>query len=140
MPNWRGWVVWLVSFFATSDSASAATPLPSIPDSCKKPAYLVVAATITDPVKSRDYVNALRESGLYPATGGFYITSGKSSLVLEGSMFANRPIVIAKFPCVEAARLFWFSDLYQKNILPLREGAGTFDVAIFEEEIDLMSP
>ncbi len=55
-------------------------------------------------------------------------------------MFKSRPIVVAKFPCVEAARQFWYSDAYQKDILPLRAGAGTFDVAIFEERIDEMRP
>jgi uncharacterized protein (DUF1330 family) len=119
----------------------AALPeLPELPSSCDKPAYLVVIATITDPIKSRDYVTALKASGLYPALGGFYVTAGKSPQVLEGAMFDKSPIVVAKFPCVAAAQRFWYSDVYQQKILPLREGAGTFEVAIFEERIDLMQP
>jgi uncharacterized protein (DUF1330 family) len=112
--------------------------LPKLPENCNRPAYLVVVATISDPIKSRVYVDALRASGLYPALEGFYITFGQSPLVLEGSMFKERPIVIAKFPCSEAAQRFWYSDMYQKSILPLRDGAGVFDVAIFEERLDSM--
>lgn len=113
-------------------AGEAPMDLPKMPANCDKPAYLVVIASVTDPVKSRQYVTALQASGLYPALGGFYITAGKSPQVLEGSMFEKSPIVVAKFPCRQAAHDFWYSDIYQKKILPLREGAGTFEVAIFE--------
>lgn len=136
--------VWtLVSLLGSSVYASSAADDPSslsFPFPCEKPAYLVVIATITDPVKSRAYVTALQAAGLYPAFGGFYVTAGKSPQVLEGEMFERSPIVVAKFPCLEAARRFWYSDVYQKEILPLREGAGTFEVALFEERIDSMKP
>jgi hypothetical protein len=49
----------------------------TLPVPCEKPAHLVVISTITDPVKITAYREALRESGLYPALGGFYITSGR---------------------------------------------------------------
>ena len=125
---------------ASSPAPASEPALPERPVPCDKPAYLVVIATITDPEKSRAYVNALRAAGLYPALDGFYITSGKSAEVLEGKVLKDSPIVVAKFPCAEAARRFWYSDVYQKKILPLRAGAGTFEVAIFEERIDAMRP
>jgi uncharacterized protein (DUF1330 family) len=121
--------------------AQPATPaLPEKPAPCDKPAYLVVISTITDPVKIGVYREALRDSGLYPALGGYYITSGRPVEVLEGSTFRTSPIVVAKFPCAEAARRFWYSEIYQKKIVPLREGAGSFEVAIFEERINEMRP
>lgn len=123
----------------TADARPAA-PLPEHPAACDRPAYLVVVATITDPEKSRRYVEALRASGLYPRLGGGYIMAGKSPEVLEGQMFGRTPIVVARFPCREAARRFWYSETYQKEIMPLREGAGSFEVAIFEERIDDMKP
>lgn len=121
--------------------APPATPaLPEKPVPCDKPAYLVVISTITDPVKAGVYRQALQDSGLYPALGGFYITSGRPVEVLEGSTFRTSPIVVAKFPCAEAARRFWYSEIYQKKIIPLREGAGSFEVGIFEERINEMRP
>lgn len=125
---------------ASAQAPAAPATLPDKPVPCDKPAYLVVISTITDPVKIGRYREALRESGLYPALGGFYITSGRPVEVLEGSTFKTSPIVVAKFPCAEAARRFWYSDVYQKKIVPLREGAGSFEVAIFEENINLMRP
>lgn len=126
--------------FAAAAARPAEPPPPQRPAACDKPAYLVVVSTITDPAKSRAYVEALRASGLYPALGGFHMTAGKPTELLEGGMFGESPIVIAKFPCVEAARRFWYSDVYQKKIKPLREGAGSFEVAIFEERINEMRP
>lgn len=137
--GWRALVGALVTAAAPQASAPD-TQVPNRAEGCEKPAYLVVVATITDPGKARGYLDALRAAGLYPLHAGFHITSGKSANVLEGEMFKSRPIVVAKFPCVEAARQFWYSDTYQKNVLPLRVGAGTFDVAIFEERIDEMRP
>lgn len=128
---------------AAVDAAGQASraPLPERPAPCDKPAYLVVVATsVADPVKTRQYAEALRASGLYPQLGGFYVAVGRSPEVLEGTMFGQSPIVIAKFPCREAIQRFWYSDTYQKEILPLREGAGTFEVAIFEERLDGMQP
>lgn len=120
---------------------AARAPLPERPAPCDKPAYLVVVATsVADPVKTRQYAEALRASGLYPQLGGFYVAVGRSPEVLEGKMFGQSPIVIAKFPCREAIQRFWYSDTYQKEILPLREGAGTFEVAMFEERLDGMQP
>jgi uncharacterized protein (DUF1330 family) len=66
--------------------------LPEKPVPCEKPAYLVVISTITDPVKIGVYREALRDSGLYPALGGYYITSGRPVEVLEGSTFKTSPI------------------------------------------------
>ena len=130
---------------AAAPSATPAPPpanpaLPAKPVPCDKPAYLVVISTITDPVKITAYREALRDSGLYPALGGFYITSGRPVELLEGSTFGKSTIVVAKFPCAEAARRFWYSEVYQKKIVPLREGAGSFEVAIFDENINLMQP
>lgn len=138
--GWRRIVAAVVGALSAQHGTAADVTAGAPPARCDKPAYLVVIATITDPEKSRRYVEALRASGLYPQWGGGYITSGKSPEVLEGQMFGRTPIVVARFPCMEAARRFWYSETYQKEILPLREGAGTFEVAIFEERLDDMRP
>jgi uncharacterized protein (DUF1330 family) len=146
--RWWRWAAATIAFVTApviatrgvAGDAGGQAALHKPPAACERPAYLVVVATITDPVKSRRYVEALRASGLYPSTGGSYITSGKSPEVLEGEMFREKPIVIARFPCAEAARRFWHSETYQREIMPLRDGAGTFEVAIFEERLDDMRP
>lgn len=133
-------VIAVMAALAAMPARPADPPLPERPADCDKPAYLVVVSTITDPAKARAYLEALRASGLYPAVGGFHMTAGKPTELLEGRMLGESPIVIAKFPCVEAARRFWHSELYQKKIKPLRKGAGNFEVAIFEERINEMRP
>ncbi|MGL4543685.1 MAG: DUF1330 domain-containing protein [Polymorphobacter sp.] len=40
--------------------------------------------------------------------------------------------MLARFPSRAAAEAFWFSAKYQQDIKPLRRGAGTFQVAIFD--------
>jgi uncharacterized protein (DUF1330 family) len=94
------------------------------------PAYLVVTATVTDPQKMGAYQKALAESGLYAAHGGRYVVRGRPAADLEN--WDGRAVVIAEFPDRAAAEAFWTSDSYQREVKPLRAGAGEFHVAIFE--------
>ena len=96
-----------------------------------KPAFLLVTAHVTDRVKMGAYARALAASGLYEAHGGSYDFIGPAAAGLE-----NWPVgmsaVCARFPSRAAAEAFWNSAQYQDEIKPLRAGAGTFHVAIFE--------
>ncbi len=94
------------------------------------PAYLLVTATVTDPAKMQAYNAALHASGLYPRHGGRYIFVGRPAENLEN--WDGRAAVCAEFPDRAAAQAFWNSDEYQSRIKPLRDGAGSFHVAIFE--------
>lgn len=97
----------------------------------QKPAYLLVTATVTDREKLAAYNRALADSGLYAAHGGYYLFVGPPALPLE-----NWPVgqsgVLAVFPSRAAAEAFWDSDIYQREIKPLRDGAGDFRVALFD--------
>jgi uncharacterized protein (DUF1330 family) len=92
-------------------------------------AFLVVTADVTDPRKLGAYTRALAASGLYEKYGGRYITLGRPSADLEA--WDGRAIVVAEFPSAEAAQAFWNDPVYQLEVKPLREGAGTFHIALF---------
>lgn len=98
-----------------------------------KPAFLLVTARVTDRAKMAAYAQALAESGLYEAHGGAYEFVGAPVNRLEGWP-DGVSAVLARFPSRTAAESFWFSAKYQDDIKPLRRGAGTFQVAIFEGE------
>jgi len=94
------------------------------------PAYLVVTATVTDPLKMKTYNEALAKSGLYARHGGRYLFVGRAATPLED--WDGRAVVCAEFPSREAAEAFWTSSEYQQDIKPLRDGAGSFHVAVFD--------
>ena len=96
-----------------------------------KPAYLLVTAQVSDPVRMAAYARALADSGLYPRHGGHYLFIGKAAAPLE-DWPAGASAVCAWFPSRAAAEAFWADAQYQTEIKPLRAGAGTFHVAIFE--------
>lgn len=96
-----------------------------------KPAFLLVTARVTDRDKMAAYTKALAESGLYGAHGGQYEFIGQPTNAVEGWP-AGVSAVCARFPSRAAAEAFWFSAKYQSDIKPLRRGAGTFQVAIFD--------
>ncbi|WP_448584959.1 DUF1330 domain-containing protein [Thermaurantiacus sp.] len=93
-------------------------------------AYLVVTANVTDPAAMKAYNEALARSGLYGRHGGRYLIVGRAAVDLEA--WDGRAVVVAEFPDRAAAEAFWNDPLYQQEIKPLRAGAGTFHVAIFE--------
>ena len=105
-------------------------------DSATRPAYLLVTARVTDRAKMAAYAKALAESGLYPRHGGRYLFFGKATVGLEDWPAADSSeapsVVCALFPSRAAAEAFWADAQYQDEIKPLRAGAGSFHVAIFD--------
>ncbi len=98
-----------------------------------KPAYMLVIAEVTDGKKLANYQGELMASGLYPRNEGEYLAKGRPLEMFEGEWADNQALVIARFPSAEHARRFWYSEQYQNDIKPLREGAGRFTVALIEE-------
>ncbi len=96
-----------------------------------KPAYLLVIATVTDRAKMGAYGKALADSGLYERHGGHYLTIGQAADPLE-DWVDGTAVVCAHFPSRAAANAFWHDAQYQDEVKPLRAGAGTFHVAVFE--------
>ena len=96
---------------------------------CNKPVRMLVYGDIHDRDKFIAYVRAIAASGLYEKTGGYYEGITPPLAVFEGKPSPTRGVVISRFPCLEAAERFWYSDEYAE-ILPLREGIAEFEVIV----------
>jgi len=95
------------------------------------PGYVIAIARIdemTDGLK--EYIGKSAE--LSAKHGGEYVVRGPAAKVLEGEHLRGRSVVISKFETLEKAKDFYHSEAYAKEIKPLREGSGVYDVAIFE--------
>jgi uncharacterized protein (DUF1330 family) len=97
---------------------------------CDQPVRMLVHGEITDREKFAAYPRALAASKLYEKYGGWYEGITPPLAVFEGNPPKSRGVIIARFPCLEAAKSFWYSKEYQQDILPLRNGAATFEVIV----------
>ena len=102
-------------------------------DSTQRPVYMLVLADLEDRGPMADYARAMQEHQLYEKNDGYYTAIGKPLEVFEGEWADHQPVVMARFPSLEHARNFWHSPEYQHQVKPLRAGAGSFRVAVFEE-------
>jgi uncharacterized protein (DUF1330 family) len=99
-------------------------------DACTKPVRMLVYASIDDRKQLGVYGRAIAESGLYRDNGGYYEAVTPALEVFEGNPPASRGVIIARFPCLAAAQRFWYSDVYQNEIRPLRDGIAEFEVIV----------
>ncbi len=112
--------------------SSAAIDTASPGGGCSEPVLMVVTGTISDPLRMRSYGQAIQAAEIYPATSGYYLHIGQPIDIFEGEYPQGAFTVIAKFPCLEHARAFWYSEAYQA-IIPLREGAADVLVRVYRE-------
>jgi len=96
---------------------------------CVQPVRMLVHGEITDRKAFGAYVRAIAESGLYPKHGGYYEAMSPALEVFEGTPPPGRGVIIARFPCLEAAQRFWRSPEYAE-IRKLREGIAEFEVLV----------
>ena len=96
-------------------------------------AYMIIAGTTLDAARMGRYAAALAESGLYPSVGGRYVNEARPIEVFEGSPHEDHVSLIVRFPTRAAAREFWYSETYQREILPLRVDplAGDYTVTVY---------
>jgi|GEM_PF-4850101 len=113
-----------------ADTARGATTAPTV--ACDKPVYLVVWIENLDRSKSRAYGEALRASKIVSRHGGEYKAVGPPVVMLEGNWPADRGFVVEQYPCLEAIKTMWYSQEYQKKLVPLRAGSGDYTVAVFD--------
>lgn len=98
-------------------------------DACVKPVRMLVFGEIKDRKAFGAYPRALAQSGLYAKNGGYYEATSPAIEAFEGTPPEGRGVIIARFPCAEAARRFWNSDEY-REIRKLREGIADFEVLL----------
>lgn len=94
------------------------------------PAYLVIKAKVTDPVRFAPY--AQQSAPLLERFGGSYVVRGGGQQQLEGLDDGMR-VVVSRFPDRDAALAFWNSPEYTA-CKALREGTGVFEVHLVEGE------
>ncbi|MBL8630742.1 MAG: DUF1330 domain-containing protein [Rhodospirillaceae bacterium] len=93
--------------------------------------YQIAVVQIT--TRTPGLMEYVKKSGeLVAKYGAEYIVRGPADSVVEGDYLQGRSVIISKWPSLEKAKEFWNSDEYQ-TIKKLRDGAGVFDVGIFNE-------
>lgn len=92
------------------------------------PAYIIVDAEVTDPIKYEGYKR------LTPAAiakhGGRFLVRGGAHERLEGDWTPNR-VVVLEFPSMEAAKRFYASPEYAEA-RAARAGAANFQAIVVE--------
>lgn len=99
------------------------------------PVLMVVSGETLDRERMIAYAKAIADSGIYGETLGYYLNAPRPLAVYEGDVPANHATLIVRFPSQCAAEAFWFSDLYQQQIKPLRlnPSAGDYSVTLYRE-------
>lgn len=102
---------------------------------CDSPVNMVILSIVHDVERYQAYRASLAELPTLTEFGGRVIALGTrleaEPEMLEGDWPDDRHSFVIQFPCAAAAHQFWQSDAYQNIHLPLRVGAGQFNVALF---------
>ncbi len=102
---------------------------------CDAPVYMVVEGRTLDRARMGQYAKAIADSELYQKLGGYYVTLPRPIEVFEGEVPADYVNLTVRFPCIENARAFWNSRVYQEEIRPIRlnPSAGDYRVTVYAE-------
>jgi uncharacterized protein (DUF1330 family) len=95
-------------------------------------AYLMSLCKITNP--HDNFKKYVKISGdMLKEYGGTYVVRGPADSVYEGDYLNGPVVIIAQFESMDKLKGFVESDAYQKDVKPLRDGSGIYDVACYEE-------
>ncbi|MBM3512768.1 MAG: DUF1330 domain-containing protein [Alphaproteobacteria bacterium] len=95
-------------------------------------AYQVAIVKVTN--RTPGFMEYVKKSAdMLAKYGAEYVVRGPAESVLEGDVFKGVAVVVSKWPSLERAKEFWNSEEYQKNVKPLREASGIFDIGLFPE-------
>lgn len=104
-------------------------------DACDTPVDMVILSIVHDVERYQAYRSSLTEHGTLEEFGGRVVSVATrlefEPVLLEGDWPDDRHSFVIRWPCAEAAHAFWQSETYQTKNLPLRVGAGQFNVALF---------
>ena len=102
---------------------------------CDAPVIMVVSGTTLDGKRMGAYGAKIAETGVYAEVGGYYLNAPRPVAVFEGDIDPRHATLMVRFPCLENARRFWNSKVYQETIKPLRlnPSAGDYTVTVYRE-------
>ncbi len=102
-------------------------------DCAPAPVYLVISGVTYDRERMAEYGRRLAETGLYRELGAYYLNVPRPMKVLEGSPPDDFVTLIVRFPSLQAVETFWYSDVYQETVKPLRLNppAADYTVAVY---------
>lgn len=111
-----------------------APPPPS--STCDSPVYMVIEGRTLDRARMGQYAAAIARSEIYQELGGYYVNVPRPIEVFEGDVEPDYVNLTVRFPCIENARAFWNSRVYQEEIIAIRQeptSAGDYTVTIYAE-------
>jgi uncharacterized protein (DUF1330 family) len=94
------------------------------------PGYLVAVCQVTDPNENfKKY--SVASAQLMAQYGGKYIVRGPAAEVTKGDMLKGQVVIVTEFPTLDDAQAFLNDEKYLNEVLPLREGTGIYNVAVY---------
>lgn len=103
-----------------------------VPDQCDDPVYLLGVNTVSDPVQYRIYATALSNSKIAQRHGFVRLFGRTPNPLLAGEWPDNTTATLSIWPCAAAFDTMYYSDWYQKEILPLRKDSARYRLMTFE--------
>lgn len=94
-----------------------------------RPGYMIVIGTGVDSPRMGPYARATVPLLLEFGGELLFISEEHEAEILEGGPFESS-IRVFRFPSLQHARDFYYSDAYQQEAIPLREGLGMLDVIV----------
>jgi len=94
-------------------------------------AYQLAICEVTNPNENfREY--AKRSAEIIAKYGGKYIVRGPAADILKGELLAGKVVIITEWPSLDQFNTFYRDEEYQNEVVPLREGTGNYEFAIYE--------
>ena len=103
---------------------------------CDAPVLMVIEGRTLDRARMGQYAAAIAKSEIYQKLGGYYVNAPRPLEVFEGDVPPDYVNLTVRFPCIENARAFWNSRVYQDEIIDIRRQptpAGDYTVTIYAE-------
>lgn len=103
---------------------------------CDTPVLMVIEGRTLDRARMGQYAAAIAKSEIYQKLGGYYVNVPRPIEVFEGDVEPDYVNLTVRFPCIENARAFWNSRVYQDEIIDIRRkptSAGDYTVTIYAE-------
>lgn len=118
-----------------SRSASAGEEKMDVGTCDNEPVVMVVNGVTFDRPQMQAYGKAIADNGIYKVLRGYYLNMPLPIAVFEGDVPKNYTTLIVRFPCLAHAKAFWYSDVYQNVIKPMRTktNAGEYTVTVYKE-------